>query len=50
MRSPIGGFNAEDMIRIRTEAQGKAFYQAAEEYIQNHDDDLAERLKEFYQK
>ena len=50
MRSPIGGFNAEDMIQIRTQAQGKAFYQATEEYIQCHDDYLAQRLKDFYQR
>lgn len=50
MRSPIGGFNAQDMIRIRTEARSRAFYQAAAEYAQNRDDDLAERLKEFYGK
>ncbi len=50
MRSPIGGFDADDMIKIRTGSEARAFYQAAENYAQSHDDDLAHRLRDFYHK
>lgn len=50
MRSPIGGFDANDMIQIRTAAKTRFFYQAAAEYIRNREDDLARRLKNFYEK
>ena len=49
MRSPIGGFNAQDMIRIGRRQRSRHFYQAVAEYPKQ-DDDLAERLKEFYGK
>ena len=50
MRSPIGGFDADDMIRIRTAGTSRAFYQAAMEYADKKDDELALRLKGFYEK
>lgn len=50
MRSPIGGFNADDMIIIRTKGKGKTFYQAVFEYMNNQEDELAHRLNSFFNK
>lgn len=49
LRSPIGGFNAEDLIQIRTNSRAKNFYNTIAEYMINNDDNLSERLKAFYQ-
>ncbi|NLC43360.1 MAG: helicase-exonuclease AddAB subunit AddA, partial [Clostridiales bacterium] len=50
MRSPIGSFNADDMILIRTKGKGRAFYQAVHEYKSEQDDELAQRLHVFFNK
>ncbi len=50
MRSPIGGFNADDMILIRTKGKSKAFYQAVDEYMTKQEDELAKRLHLFFNK
>ncbi len=50
MRSPIGGFDADDMIRIRTKGKGRMFYQAVHEYMNQQEDGLTQRLKAFYKK
>jgi ATP-dependent helicase/nuclease subunit A len=50
MRSPIGGFDADDLIRIRTADNSRFFYRAAMEYAEKHEDELAGRLKAFYEK
>ncbi|HHT64692.1 MAG: helicase-exonuclease AddAB subunit AddA [Caldicoprobacterales bacterium] len=50
MRSPIGGFDADDLIQIRTASKTRYFYQAAAEYAGSREDDLARRLKDFHGK
>ena len=50
MRSPIGGFDADDLIRIRIADNSRFFYRAAMEYAEKHEDELAGRLKAFYEK
>jgi ATP-dependent helicase/nuclease subunit A len=50
MRSPIGGFDAQDLIQIRARSRMRTFYLAASEYADNHDDDLSKRLKAFNHK
>ncbi len=50
MRSPIGGFDIDDFIKIRTylplcrEGGVLSFYEATEMYIEENDDDLRDRL------
>jgi ATP-dependent helicase/nuclease subunit A len=48
LRSPIGGFCADDLIRIRTVSHGRFFWQAATEYAANREDRLSRRLRDFY--
>ncbi|MGE5389640.1 MAG: helicase-exonuclease AddAB subunit AddA, partial [Deltaproteobacteria bacterium] len=47
MRSPLAGFDLDDMIAIRVEDRDLPFYQAAELYARDHDDELAQRLRAF---
>ena len=48
LRSPIGGFCADDLIRIRTVSRKQFFWQAASEYAATQEDSLSQRLKDFY--
>jgi ATP-dependent helicase/nuclease subunit A len=50
MRSPIVGFDADDLIQIRAHSRMRTFFQAAAEYAENHEDDLSARLMNFYQR
>lgn len=50
MTSPIGGFTPEELseIRIPDRRQGGFFYAAAEAYRDGGEDELAQKLKDFY--
>ncbi len=52
MRSPIGGFTTEDLIKIRINYSEKysSYYEALESYMSNEDDDLSNRLEKFVDK
>ncbi|WP_352420084.1 helicase-exonuclease AddAB subunit AddA [Proteiniborus sp.] len=47
MRSPIGGFNTEELISIRASNKGSSYYKAIESYISENNDDLSNRLSYF---
>lgn len=47
MRSPLGQFDAEDLLAIRLNSQAPTFYEATAEYMATHDDELQSRLEEF---
>ncbi len=49
MRSPIGGFTTEDLIRIRINYKDKysSYYEALENYRIDYEDDLSIKLKSF---
>ncbi|CFW97376.1 DNA helicase subunit AddA [Syntrophomonas zehnderi OL-4] len=47
MRSPLGRFNAEDLLAIRLNSQAPAFYEATAEYMATHDDELQSKLRQF---
>lgn len=50
LRSPIVGFNTEDLVAIRMEDRDISYYEATLQYIKNNDNELAIKLKDFYQK
>ena len=50
MRSPIGGFEADDMIQIRTKSKERAFFRAVLEYAKQQEDELSQRLRTFFDK
>lgn len=52
MRSPIGSFTTEDLIKIRINYKEKntSYYDALECYIRDEDDELSEKLKMFTEK
>ena len=47
LRSPIGGFSIEDLISIRVGSKAATYYEAVEEYLQNHQDPLQSKLQDF---
>ena len=47
LRSPIGGFSLDDLIAIRAGSKAATYYEAVEEYLQNHQDLLQSKLHEF---
>ncbi|MDD4803482.1 MAG: helicase-exonuclease AddAB subunit AddA, partial [Syntrophomonas sp.] len=47
LRSPIGNFSIDDMIAIRLESQSATYYEAIEEYLAKHSDNLQVRLQSF---
>ncbi len=47
LRSPIGKFAIDDLIAIRVGSQGVTYYEAIEEYIAQHSDELQVRLEAF---
>jgi ATP-dependent helicase/nuclease subunit A len=47
LRSPIGRFSLEDLIQVRAESQALSYFEAVEEYMGNHRDDLQIRLQWF---
>lgn len=49
LRSPLGKFSVQDLIDIRLQSQAAYMYQAAEEYMKNHDDNLSRRLSVFWE-
>lgn len=50
LRSPIIGFNTEDLVAIRMEDRDISYYEATLQYIKNNDNELAIKLRSFYQK
>ncbi|SKC49097.1 helicase-exonuclease AddAB subunit AddA [Maledivibacter halophilus] len=50
MRSLIGGFTIEELIKIRLGNMEGSYYEAIEDYILNNDDMLKLKLKEFLDK
>ncbi len=50
MRSPIGKFATEELIKIRINHRDGSYYEAVEEYIKNNDDELKIKLEEFLNK
>ncbi|QEK11428.1 helicase-exonuclease AddAB subunit AddA [Crassaminicella thermophila] len=50
MRSPIGGFDTEELIKIRVQSSKKTYFEAIEEYIEQIDDPLALKCKNFLEK
>ncbi len=50
MRSPIGNFNIEELIRVRLENREESYYSAIEDYVSNNEDELKIRLEEFLKK
>lgn len=50
MRSSIGGFSIEDLIKIRIHSNAKTYFEAIEEYIHQKDDELKDRLMTFFAK
>lgn len=47
MRSPIGKFTTEELIKIRINNRIGTYYEAIENYISNNDDELKIKLEEF---
>ncbi|SHK10611.1 DNA helicase/exodeoxyribonuclease V, subunit A [Paramaledivibacter caminithermalis DSM 15212] len=47
MRSPIGGFDIEELIKIRIRHMEGNYYKAMEEYVANCHDDLKAKLETF---
>lgn len=47
MRSPMGGFSADDLINIRVGSKATSFYEAVEQYTIAHEDALQQRLQAF---
>ncbi len=47
LRSPIGKFTLDDLIAIRVGSQAATYYEAVEEYLAQHNDDLQVRLQSF---
>lgn len=47
LRSSVWGFTTEDLIRIRVLNKEGSYYNAVENYIENNEDDLKEKLKSF---
>lgn len=50
LRSPICAFKTEDLIQIRIEDQEVSYYEATLRYIENHSDEIADRIERFYEK
>lgn len=50
MRSLVGGFSIEELIKIRLSYMEGSYYEAIEEYILNNDDMLQIKLREFIDK
>lgn len=50
MRSPIGGFTIEELIKLRLENREESYYKALENYVANNDDKLKIKLKDFLDK
>lgn len=46
MRSPIGGFSVDELIKVRTVQGQGTFYEAVEEYMKTNRDELGERLEQ----
>ncbi len=47
LRSPIAGFSLDDLISIRADSKAATYYEAVEEYLQNHQDPLQSKLQAF---
>lgn len=47
MRSPIGRFTVEELIAIRVQSQAATYYEAVEEYLSGHADELQAKLADF---
>lgn len=50
MRSPIGGFKIEELIKLRLENKEESYYKALENYTLNNADELKIKLKGFLDK
>lgn len=49
MRSPIAGFTLDELIEIRLHSQTKTYYEAMETYLDEHDNELKDKLQRFMQ-
>ncbi|MBF8983398.1 helicase-exonuclease AddAB subunit AddA [Lutibacter sp. B2] len=47
MRSPIGGFSTDELIKIRIANKEKTYFDAVEEYINNAEDELTHKCSRF---
>lgn len=47
MRSPMSDFQLEELISIRAASKAQTFFEAVEEYIENNDDELKDKLQDF---
>lgn len=50
LRSMIGGFSDNELIKIRINDRNKSFYESILSYISSQEDDLKYKLKEFIEK
>ncbi|MDD3364992.1 MAG: UvrD-helicase domain-containing protein, partial [Syntrophomonas sp.] len=50
LRSPIGRFTIDELISIRVGSHGATYYEALEEYLAKHSDDLQVKLQSFLDK
>jgi len=50
MRSPIGKFTLQDLIKIRLNCNTGSFYDSINQYILDYDDELKGKLKDFLNK
>lgn len=52
MRSPIGGFTTEELIKIRINCEDKysSYYRALEHYKKNFEDELSKKINDFVDK
>lgn len=50
LRSPFGGFLAEDLVHIRKDDKKVTYYEAMQGYLLTHDNTLAEKVKDFLMK
>lgn len=50
MRSPIGGFTMDELARIRLAGKKGSYFDAVNRYMEEKDDDLQKKLKDFMEK
>ncbi|QZY54153.1 helicase-exonuclease AddAB subunit AddA [Crassaminicella profunda] len=50
MRSSVGGFDTEELIKIRIESNANSYFEAIEEYISKEDDILVNKCMKFLEK
>jgi len=50
LRSPVFKFETDELIKIRIEDREVSYYEATLRYVENNEDELSDRLKNFYSK